>query len=71
MPILSLREQFLAPLLTIWLMRIFSTQTGKSCGMRLLLSGCLVQLLGGFWPPEAEAQTKRQLLARLLGEALG
>jgi hypothetical protein len=36
--ILSLREQFLAPLLTVWLMQIFNTQTGKSCGMHLLLN---------------------------------
>jgi hypothetical protein len=27
--------------------------------MHILLCGCLVQLLGGFWPPEAEAETKR------------
>jgi hypothetical protein len=38
MSILSLREQFLVSLLTVWLMRIYNTQTGRSCGMHLLLS---------------------------------
>jgi hypothetical protein len=32
------REPFLAPLLTVWLMRIFSIQMGKSYGMHLLPS---------------------------------
>jgi hypothetical protein len=30
-----------------------------ACSTRRRLRGCLVQLLGGFWPPEAEAETKR------------
>jgi hypothetical protein len=36
----------------------------------MIYSACLVEILGGFWPPEAEATAKRPDSGQLLTAAL-
>jgi hypothetical protein len=51
--------------------RIFTGNFGQTLFQLsgTVLSGCLVQLLGGFWPPEAEADTKRRTSAAASGRS--